>query len=274
MAGGGLVLTAAAVYFLNKAGTDRHEFWVANAAIAKINADYAQNPFILEGDVKTAFDKWSQADATHKPVELKNFYDAYNASVASNEQLEGHLHILDTAQQAKMYASKLQAVASVASDAATREDALVAEIQKDMLAKHEKPENKVKDIDQKKVNDKFEELDGAAEPSEDAVVRRSASDEMLKCAITSDLHEALLCALALHRIADRAAIRAAQQTATASNYTNVVNGLQQGWTDCSLALQTIGTDDAAAYAAAATVLTSTSGGGSSKSSKSSSGNGN
>jgi hypothetical protein len=60
-AGLGAALVASGVYLIVKSGQDRQEYWVANAAVARIKADYAQYPVMTSAELKSDYRAWNAA---------------------------------------------------------------------------------------------------------------------------------------------------------------------------------------------------------------------
>jgi len=63
VAGLGLVATASALYLIVKSGQDRQEYWLANGAVAKIRADYAQYPVMMSVDLRKQYADWQAVAA-------------------------------------------------------------------------------------------------------------------------------------------------------------------------------------------------------------------
>jgi hypothetical protein len=225
VAGLGVVTTAAAIYFLVKAGNDRQEYWLANAAVAKINADYAQYPVMMTDELRAAFDAWKAAPAANKAQKLKQFEAKVADQRAFQATVAGHEEAVDRAQEYKNLAARQTAEASALGAFATLKDTGVtvalATYQAALAA--------------------FQKTDPASKDF--AQARQALTDS------SGALDAARHIADTAHQTANDKAVEAARTNAIAADAMNAMSGLQAGWTDCSTALQAIGTSDAAASAA-------------------------
>jgi hypothetical protein len=263
----GVAASAAAIYFLTKAGNDRQEYWLANAAVAKINADYAQYPTLMSDPLMKTLNEWKAATSEgDKSAKLEAFRREFVKERSEGQTYAGVASDVDVAEEFKILATREQAAASALSAADAAASAALADYQK--LAGGAAADDTQGGKPGVGGGGEAKPVGGASaggHANVDPDVLKAAKDRALASVkAAAALHTQVQIDFSLNKeteppwlkLNDIAALSAAAaaNNALAADRANVVTGLQAAWTDCSTALQAIGSADAAAFTSAAAAL--------------------